>query len=79
MLEVFPGGIYEKGIFSREKNIYNSLLFDNVWGFSLKKTRWLPLGDYILAKYPLFVTSTTQPQNVALDLGYSLMINYKYF
>ena len=68
-----------KKVFFTGKKIYNSLLFDKVWGFSLKKTRWLPLGDYILAKYPLFVTSTTQPQNVALDLGYSLMINYKYF
>ena len=58
-----------------EKQSYSSLFFDKVLGLKLKKI----LTDYhwatIFAKHPLLVTSTS----VTLDLGYSLMINYKHF
>ena len=57
-----------------EKQSYRSPFFDTILGLKFNKrladNRWSTAS----AKYPLFVALTS-----ALDLGYSLMINYKIF
>ena len=62
---------------STRKPLYRSLFFEKVVGLKFKKkSRGLPLGGLLLLN-TLYLLR--QPQKVTLDLGYSLMINYKHF
>ena len=44
----------------------------------MKKDSWTTAGQLFLLN-TLYSLRRPQPQNVAIDLCYSLMINYKYF
>ena len=62
-----------------EKQSHRSLFFDKVLGLKFKKKDSRTTVGRLFLLITLYSLRRPLPQNVTLDLDYSLMINYKHF